>query len=314
MSRPEMMAIGDSLYNGVRSLTIDGDLANHSVPAQVARAFSWGFVSPDYRRPVLADFERMASHLGEAVNLRAACITNARQWLNSKDWSAHTVFHNLSIAQQVVLNPMHRCYNDSLARAIALTRLGKGIEIGVLPRLYQAINTCFILNPSQDPKRGSMSAVDIVAELNPKRLLVNLGINDGLFLLLLTSDGSNYSTIDFSTKMANLIAELATKCGGVEHFYINLMPKPSAIANLMPLDWSDGPAAGYFGTYKSYLYGASGTIPGELMQQIDTWVNDILNQKIRDACAGVGAKAHFVDLFALTAKHDFKNGLESPDD
>jgi hypothetical protein len=29
----EMMAIGDSLYNGVRSLTINANLAAHSVPA-----------------------------------------------------------------------------------------------------------------------------------------------------------------------------------------------------------------------------------------------------------------------------------------
>ena len=54
---PELMAIGDSLGNGVRSLTIDSDLAAHAVPAQVARAFNWDFVAPDYPRPMLADFE-----------------------------------------------------------------------------------------------------------------------------------------------------------------------------------------------------------------------------------------------------------------
>ena len=40
MPQPEMMAIGDSLYNGVRSLTITRDLAKWSVPAQVANALN----------------------------------------------------------------------------------------------------------------------------------------------------------------------------------------------------------------------------------------------------------------------------------
>ena len=59
MTNPELMAIGDSVYNGVRSLTIDRVLASHSVPAQVAAAFGWDFVSPDYPRPVLANLEEL---------------------------------------------------------------------------------------------------------------------------------------------------------------------------------------------------------------------------------------------------------------
>ena len=35
------MAIGDSIYNGTRSLTTNAELAALSVPAQVARAFGW---------------------------------------------------------------------------------------------------------------------------------------------------------------------------------------------------------------------------------------------------------------------------------
>ena len=35
----ELMAIGDSIYNGTRSLTTNAELAQLSVPAQVARAF-----------------------------------------------------------------------------------------------------------------------------------------------------------------------------------------------------------------------------------------------------------------------------------
>jgi len=57
MPNPEMMAIGDSLYNGVRSLSINASLAQWSVPAQVARALNIPFTVPEYPRNVVVDME-----------------------------------------------------------------------------------------------------------------------------------------------------------------------------------------------------------------------------------------------------------------
>ena len=57
--RPELMAIGDSIYNGTRSLTTNAELARLSVPAQVARAFGWDFKSPAYPFDVLFNLEAL---------------------------------------------------------------------------------------------------------------------------------------------------------------------------------------------------------------------------------------------------------------
>jgi hypothetical protein len=54
----DMMAIGDSLFNGVRSLTINQQLAQWSAPAQVARALGIPFANPDYPRNVVINFEQ----------------------------------------------------------------------------------------------------------------------------------------------------------------------------------------------------------------------------------------------------------------
>ena len=50
--RPELMAIGDSIYNGTRSLTTNAEMAQNAVPAQVARAFGWDFRAPRIIAPL----------------------------------------------------------------------------------------------------------------------------------------------------------------------------------------------------------------------------------------------------------------------
>jgi hypothetical protein len=63
MPKCEMMAIGDSLFNGVRSLTINHHLAKWSAPKQVATALGIDFAVPDYPRHVVVDFENWVRKL-----------------------------------------------------------------------------------------------------------------------------------------------------------------------------------------------------------------------------------------------------------
>ncbi len=305
----EMMAIGDSLYNGVRSLTIDADLAAHSVPAQVANAFRWEFVSPDYPRVMLVDFEKEFSDtLSGTLNLIKNAAANAHAWLADSSWSQNALFHNLSIAQQVVNDLATANYSDALAVAEQLSALGATLPLEQLPSLYQALNTCFVLNP-QRVGGDRRTAIDILAAAKPKRLLINIGVNDGLWTLLLMGDASNYQTVvDPTAAMRRLAAALQAKCPDIEHFYINLFPKPSAIANLMPRTDDETPRNGYFQQYLGRLIQAGG-ISGTTMQAVDTWVNTTLNPAIKTAFQALGAKAHFVDLYAMNAAYDRKNGI-----
>jgi lysophospholipase L1-like esterase len=305
----EMMAVGDSLYNGVRSLTIDAVLAAHAVPAQVARAFGWDFVSPDYPRPVLLDLEAVfANPLAGTLNLQRNAAANAHAWLADGAWSRQPLFHNLSIAQQIVSQIGTANYADSIIQVQSLAAQGAALPLAQLPVLYQALNTCFVLNPQQTPG-NARTAIDILAEAKPKRLLMNIGVNDGLWQLLLTGDATNYQVqIDPTVAMMDLAGKLEQHCRDIEHFYINLLPKPSAMANLMPRTDDENPQGGYYQVYLGRLI-QSGGIPGATMREVDTWVNTNLNPRIQTAFSVLGERAHFVDLYAMSAAYDRKNGI-----
>ena len=310
MTRPELMAIGDSVYNGVRSLTISRDLAAHAVPAQVARAFNWPFVTPDYPRPIIEDFEKgLFRHpLFGLLELTAHARANAEAWLAPGPWSAHARFDNLSIAQQTVTDVTRANAADALAMAQKLLAPGRKLALKDLNALYQALNTAFILNPSRAPG-DSRNAVAILAEAQPRRIAINIGINDGLWNLVLMGDTKDYRTdIDPTAAMAGLAQALADHCDTTEHFYINLLPKPSALASLMPRKDDTTPVDSYFDHYLGRRLQA-GEINRATMREVDEFVDTDLNPRIRQAFSALGNRAHFVDLYATTAAYDRKNGI-----
>jgi hypothetical protein len=310
MAQPELMAIGDSLGNGVRSLTIDSVLAAHAAPAQVASAFGWEFITPDYPRPMLADLEKLfRDPVSGTLSLIRDAAINAHAWLADQRWSRQPMFHNLSIAQQVVKDTFNANYADALKAATDIAVLGATMPIQKLPELYQAINTCFVLNPSRTPN-DKRTAIDILAAARPKRVLIHIGNNDGLWELLMMADPTDFTNrIKPIADMRTLALHLKESCPETEHFYINLFPKPSSIANLTA-PWSGGdapiPSEGYFDRYVSNLLG-TGSISRTQMQQIDTWVRDDLNLQVQTAFAPLGDRAHFVDLYASAVTYDRKN-------
>ena len=90
--RPAIMAIGDSLYQGVRSLSFTSELALHSPPAQVAGSLNLPMTLPDPPLPILFDLEaslRQGGLINFAARIRDACLNNASYWLNNAVWSRH---------------------------------------------------------------------------------------------------------------------------------------------------------------------------------------------------------------------------------
>jgi hypothetical protein len=312
MAVPELMAIGDSLGNGVRSLTIDSDLAARSVPAQIARAFNWEFITPDYPRPMLADIEKLfRDPVAGTLSLIRDAANNAHAWLTDQRWSQHTMFHNLSIAQQVVKDTFTANYADGLKLATSIAALGATMPVGKLPDLFHALNTCFVLNPGRAPD-DKRTAIDILASARPKRLLIHIGVNDGLWKLLLMADPTDFADrINPIADMRTLALHLKESCPETEHFYVYLFPKPSSITNLMP-PWAGGdppiPRDGYYDKYVGHLLGTGGITRAQ-MQQIDSWVQTDLNPRVRSAFGPLGERAHFVDLYASAAAYDWKNGI-----
>ena len=196
-------------------------------------------------------------------------------------------------------------------------RQSNGIDFEALPALYEAINVSFLLNPSNDPAStfADKTPLEIVAQRSPKRLLVNIGINDGIWTICLLATKDQFKPGAIATDMHDLGVRLADMraAGQIDRVYLNLLPKPSCVANLMPrVDPGRLPrGADYFPEYLGRL-GQIGGLSGDDMKALDQSVRD-LNQTISDdlmqSFGGDGLS--FIDAYGMMELHDNKHFREA---
>lgn len=319
--RPELMAIGDSIYNGTRSLTTNAALARLSVPAQVARAFGWAFSSPSYPFDVLFDLEAVIrAGAFDLDALKESIVANAQGWLDRPRWADDDCFDNIAIAQSVIgdlSSFTHLNHVSTIEPLLAEFRDGPGFGFAALMGLYEAINTSFVLNPRRDPasRWAGMTPLEIVAERRPRRLLIDIGINDGVWTVCLEATASGLDSAAIATGMRDLGARLAAMkaAGQVGTIYLNLIPKPSCIANLMPRHDPDRPpgASGYFPEYLGRL-GQLGGLDGSQMKAIDEEIV-ALNRTIAEDLGAMfpdGGLA-LIDTYAMVEARDDKHFRDS---
>lgn len=319
--RPELMAIGDSIYNGTRSLTTNAELARLSVPAQVARAFGWAFSTPAYPFDVLFNLEALfRADAFDLDTLKAAVVANAQGWLDRDCWADDDGFDNIAIAQTTIGDLSSSTYLNHVSRIaplLARLRNASGIDFGALADLYEAINTSFVLNPRRDPasRWADKTPLEIVAERRPKRLLVDIGINDGVWTVCLGAIKTEFDPAAIATAMHDLGERLAEMkaAGRVDTIYLNLIPKASCIANLMPRHDPDRPpgGTGYYAEYLGRLGQLGGLTAGD-MEAIDEEIV-ALNDAIRDDLGPMFADGGlaFVDTYAMVATRDDKHFRDS---
>ncbi len=317
--RPELMAIGDSIYNGTRSLTTNAELALNAPPAQVARAFGWDFQAPDYPFDVLFNLETIFRTGDFSIgHLKAAILANVQRWRDLGRWSNADAFDNLAIAQTTIADQASFTYNNNVSQIPDLVTAIRGASgFGFLKptvALYEALNSSFLLNPSNDASGpwADKTPLEIVGLRRPKRLLVNIGVNDGVWTICLEARKDGFDPDAIATDMHDLGVRLhdMKAAGQVDNIYLNLIPKPSCIANLMPrTDPSKPPAGnGYFPEYLGRL-GQLGGLTGAEMQAVDESILS-LNRRIHDDLAELfedtGGLA-FVDTYGLVAARDDKH-------
>ena len=330
---PELMAIGDSLYNGVRSLSMTPRLAELSAPAQVAKSLGFDFVVPDYPYEILIDVEdflRGDIDFHSFTNLETLLFeriaANATSWLKRRNrWSDKTFFDNVSNSGATISS----LYTDTAAfhRAHALDLISKLLNdrvhftIGDVGSLHYSLNTAFLLNPSVVNELDSLTPVDLVALRKPKRLLVNIGSNEGIFmggLLARYDDAVRQSIAAIPGKMVALAGEMIARFGDYmpQTIVFNTLVRPSAIANLTPRPFSAKPnATGYFDRYYGNLVNSS-NVAGSLIKAFDeqiAGVNADVQTGLRDAFKGKSVKLVFADLYGLSARLDDKHGRETAD-
>ena len=104
---PKLMAIGDSLPQGTRSLTVKASYCAQSWPARIAQSQGWDFVSPDHPRPVLFDLEQEIRNLDPSflspatlaiVGLPGRILDNFKAWQMQPGGSKFECVDNLATA------------------------------------------------------------------------------------------------------------------------------------------------------------------------------------------------------------------------
>ncbi len=325
---PQTMAIGDSLFNGVRSLSIDRARAALAVPHMVAEGLGETMRVPDYPFPVLFDLETFIREGFELSRLRELIIGNAERWLEiAPHWShdQHIFFDNIAIAGAEIRN----LYEDRAGDyAGMLTPLLQQIKsAGRLPgeqvyALYYALNTAFLLNPSGEADLSDLTPLEHVALRRPKRLLVSIGSNEGLYrgcILGQFTATLRQSIEAIPDKMGELADRMAAEFGddAVEHVYFTNLIKPSTVANLMPRTDPDMlvGCGKYYDQYLSRLLGGATGISRTQIQRFDELIaavnartQEIVTQKL----AIGGRSVTFVDVYGMSAEVDGKHGCVAP--
>lgn len=273
LDRPEVMAIGDSMYNGMQSISIDAGLAALSPPARVAAGLGVPFGGPDYPEPILLDLEqvmrtRARIFLGGGIGTTTAVVAellkkisptlhevaaNGRRWVDRSlvGDGRQRLFDNLALSGAAVEHLLDwdaTRWRAQLARWQGVLTVqpdplqwslpaGPSEPASGIGDLHMAINGAFLLDPMGEPALAALRPIDQVALRRPRRLLVNIGANHGLVRLTGFGDREGLVTLrHFATVEApRLMAALAALPAEIETIVVNTMPLPSQAPNLMPV-------------------------------------------------------------------------------
>jgi hypothetical protein len=327
--RPKLMAIGDSLAQGCRSLTVSRAFCAQSWPARLAAAQGWEFASPDHPRPVLFDLEdevRRLTTLGFALSgarlegVGARFRRNLAEWLAGPAEASAPCFDNVAVAGALVGDLYARTAASSAAEIAALTggNPNAALSVKAVGDLHVAVNARFTLNPTGAPAFAEFTMLDWVRARLPETLLVQIGHNHGLYEVGARAaarpvDGTDAAYGSFWEQWARLAGELAALPPEVGTIAIVLLPKVGAVANLR----AHGPnrTNGYADAYDPVFAPAAGRLTGAELAAVDAQVR-AANERVRAlvlgaaTATGTAARVRFVDAFALFDAFDFKNSLD----
>lgn len=315
-SEPEMMAIGDSLFNGVRSLTIDRALAKLSAVAMVADGLGIRIVNPDYRRPVLLDVEEELRDGVDLDRIWKNVQRNAQRWIDEEgEWSNKLFFDNISIAGASYQTLHTATAGTARAQATMLAQRllqSEQVDFALAAQLYFTLNTAFLLNPSGQPDLDDLTPLEQVASRNPKRLLINIGSNEGIFHTGVTANFTReiQDRIKTIPELARKLgAEIQQQCSPTMKVYFNLLVRPRVIGNLAPRsdhDLFNPPDGGYFDRYINRL-GATGRLSGAQMEKFDQLIDQVNTETKAALSQHLGDRVHFVDIYSLSEEFDVKH-------
>jgi hypothetical protein len=326
-------------------MTVTGDFCRQSYPMIAASFAGLSLTPPDHPRPVLIQVEDLAADfIPEGLPLLLGGLNdNLQQWkagfapgqTNSPSGAAY--FDNLAVAgftlEDLIGSPTQA---DGVSPAFGTPLLadkflatgapGGGPPVPTLDNLlgvgtlaHLAVNARFVLNPSNNPLYQNYSQLTWVQQRQPKNLIVNVGHNNGFFVI--GSDGvtsdwlqawdTSYGTAPALQQYLKLLATLTTDpvLANTKMIFVGL-PKISAVANLMPASGSVRLASdpSYYALYQTQ-FAISALISGEDLKQADEsvqTVNGKIKQAVLTADGGAG-RLQYYDMYKFFSDHDTKN-------
>lgn len=277
MAAPKLMAIGDSMYQGVRSLSFTPALGRVSVPALVANALGiQDFRTPDWKQPVLFDLEELlrSGGLGHlAITLGPTVVSNLTAWLSQAGWSSTECFDNLAIGCADIAQLWtdsdtlwEEYQGDASQGAKALA--GKVLDTGTIALkdvgpLWYRLNVCATLNPTRGKAWAGKSQVQQVRERGPEILLVNIGSNEGLFRAAFAGD--------FTPKNIAAVMEIPRKMDALGQILRRCPPAWSASSSIPSCARAPPPTCGPPSTRT--IIPATITIPAIRRASATAWIS-----------------------------------------
>ncbi|HTI83110.1 MAG TPA: hypothetical protein VL614_21875 [Acetobacteraceae bacterium] len=328
--RPDIMGIGDSMYQGIRSLSFLPSMVQHSTPKQVADALGMAMVVPDLQRPMLFDLEqqiREGGLLHLVQGIRNTCLQELPHWPLNQPWSQHEAFDNIAVGGATIgsmLDDTDANHRDEFIRMSA-TLATPGLSIRQLAStvgsLWFALNNCYTLNPRHRDEQAGKSQMQQVEDRLPRILLINIGSNEGLFKAGFLGDFSQQTMAGVDT-IPRLLAPLAERLKAlparVERIVFNGLIRPRFIPNLMPSaeHQNDFPGEANFFAYGPRISDTQTRISAQQVQDFDALVARV-NAEAQDVLrTALGDRVRFADVFAacppFDGKHFQHRGLAIP--
>ncbi len=322
LMNPPMMAIGDSLYQGVAALTHRKDLFAWSPPAQAARALGiTDFACADPDRPILLNLPDWLHAPVSISHILTELKDLGAHWLTRPaSPSGRICFDNVAVSGDTIADVLDATAGgaDKTIKAKLKEGGASPFTSGVVGDLLLAFVRRFALNPSGAAEFENMTQMDWVRLRQPKRLLVNIGSNDGLYDMCFSANGAGDINL---SRLDALAAALAGLPDTVEHIYFNSLALPRAVSNLMPImPGSNNPDMdfelhrpgpnGYFDLYENRMGFTYGRLSGSQVKALDDRVR-AANAAMAAALKAADTKGriHMVDMAGLLLDYDHKHVL-----
>jgi lysophospholipase L1-like esterase len=328
--RADIMAIGDSMYQGVHSLSLPPWMMDWTTPAQVARALGRTMVTPDLTHPLLWDLNDLARK-GDLLRIllvvRDVCLANLPRWDPDQPWSGHEAFDNVAILGADTNDLLDTTYDDVIDRVrshhVALRDPALPISdfVSMAVEFFFAAAAAYALNPRHRAEQGGKSQVQQAIEREPVFLLINIGANDGLFDACFEgeiNEATHAKARALPAKVRRLAEALRALSPRTERVVFNGLIRPSFVPNLVPdaLEENAFPNEGYFTAYGSRLLDTQRPISRNAMREYDRTIAEVNAENREIMREALGDRARFADLYAAAVPFDgkhFRNrGLDIP--